>query len=107
MTGSPTIDQRKRNAVLYVGARSGLLEQGPNAEFMIEMKPEPDDRLYWTFNTAIVVTYARPFVESRGIGRLSGRSWERFSDPGLDESHKRLLRLTSKIRCAQMPTRDA
>ena len=97
MTGSPTINQRKRNLCLYVLARSDFEQALHMAELADEMKPEAGGMLYWTFNTAIVVTYARPFVDSHGIGRLSGRSWERFGDSGLDASHKRLVHLRHKF----------
>src|SRR5438105_3644860 len=41
--------------------------------------------------TALIVIYARPFTESRKIGRIGGRQWAQFADERLTSTHTTLL----------------
>jgi hypothetical protein len=51
------------------------------------------------FSAAVVVAYARPFVntnDSRSVGQLP-KKWHLFSDPRLKETHDSMLRLRNDL----------
>ena len=51
------------------------------------------------FSAAVVVAYARPFVNTndpRSVGELP-KKWHRFSDPRLKETHDSMLRLRNDL----------
>src|SRR5439155_6283753 len=48
------------------------------------------DDLYYPLLNAIVVCYAKPFVDNKALGPLSSH-WRKFSDMRLQETHERLL----------------
>src|SRR5947207_550561 len=56
----------------------------------------PTTDLYWALWTAVAVSYARPFTDSR-VGRLSKRRFERFDDSRLDACHRFLLQIRKML----------
>lgn len=51
------------------------------------------------FSAAVVVAYARPFINTRDprfVGKLP-KEWHRFSDPRLKETHDSMLRLRNDL----------
>jgi hypothetical protein len=61
-------------------------------EHMIQNADEFEQRWVWrAMESGVVISYARPFGENTGIGKLPNR-YQLFDDPKLLSAHKRLLR---------------
>ena len=54
------------------------------------------DELYLPLFHAVVIAYARPYVDNKTTGVLS-RHWTRFSDPELQEVHNDLIKTRHEL----------
>jgi hypothetical protein len=65
-------------------------------DLMLERKPGLGTPLYDALNSAIVISYARPFTDNKPLGPLSNR-WSRFENSRHRELHDDLLRTRKRL----------
>lgn len=61
-----------------------------------DARPDPTQLLYSPMIAGVVVTYMRPFVQSDGLGSLSGK-FTTFLDPDLRDTHHQLEESRHKL----------
>lgn len=88
--------QRKKRLHRLIVAQSDIFAAYHACAFFLQNVKTLKDPLYEPLFLAIVVCYARPFVDSKGFGRLP-RQWEHFQDGNLQAAHNDLLRIRHEI----------
>jgi hypothetical protein len=91
-------DRRKFNAQKLFVATSDIRAATNACQFLIENVKDKNHPLYVPLLTAIIVSYARPFSESRkrGYGELKGK-WRKFPNRELQDMHETLLDMRNKV----------
>jgi len=86
----PSRSDRKKKLYKLIVAFKDIVEARHACSLFSRTIRSTGDDLYYPLLNAIVVCYAKPFVDNKALGPLSSH-WRKFSDPRLQETHERLL----------------
>lgn len=90
------LTSRKRELYRMALARTDISEARTACDLFLDNVKTYSDPLYRILYAAIVVAYARPFIQSRTLGVLPSR-WTKFSDPRLQGTHNTLISARNEI----------
>src|SRR5574341_438635 len=94
--GEQRFAARKRELYRLALARTDIGQARDACRFFLDNVSSYHHPLYVALYAAIVVSYARPFIQSRTLGALPSR-WARFSHPRLQKTHNKLMQARNEI----------
>jgi hypothetical protein len=88
--------ERKKSLYKLIVAQSDILAAYNVCKLFLETVKKLGDDLYDPLLSAMVVCYARPFVDNKGFGPLPG-CWRKYTEKRLQQAHDDMIRIRHEI----------
>ncbi len=87
---------KKKELYKLLVARSDILAAHTTCDYFLANVKDMKHQLYFPLQSAIIVSYGRPFSDNKPLGPLKNK-WGKFQDQQLQKMHNDLLELRNKM----------